>query len=593
MQSRHRSRTRPMSGTHRATRPYSDTGTRLNFNWVSLLVAAGVIGLVAWMFPREWLAKPTVTVTSDRAAFSPNGDGVQEEVAAFYTLGESGTVTVKVLNSAGVVLRTLVQGQGQTDGQHAVTWNGRDDGGQPVPDGLYRVVVTAAGTAQQTEHSIPVEVDTTPPRLQLANFADDQTTREANFTIEGTTEANVTLLISGDPRPVPVDANGVFRINRVLNEGLNPIDVRAVDGAGNEALLSRVVTVRTQPPTLTITEPVENNSFVSNTLVSVKGTVPPDVSVTVNGRQALVDERGGFALDIVLDEGENRLEIVARDVVGNETRNERLVTLRSQGPTINLTSVPDGLTVRDPSLRVSGQVEPGATLQVNGNSVPVDANGNFSTLIALQGGNNLLTVTATDIAGNATTVQRTVHYATGAAAAEAPFLSSFTLPELPQDPLLGRVLIGIGVLGIGFLIFGKVNSPIAFDITADSPTFYPNRISENRLMVLRLNLSRGARVDIDVYDEFNRHIMSLVERRPFGEGEHFRLWDGRGERGTLLNEGSYLIQATARTLTATASSAVWVRLDETPEARRRQTPRRYYEEQYDTEERVRSRGYSS
>jgi flagellar hook assembly protein FlgD len=590
MQSRHRTRTRPVNGTHRATRAYNENGTRLNFNWVSLLVVAGVIGLVAWMFPREWLAKPTVTVTSDRSAFSPNGDGVQEEVAAFYTLGENGTVTVQVLNSAGVVLRTLVQEQGQTDGQHAVTWNGRDDGGQPVPDGLYRVVVTAAGTAQQSEHSIPVEVDTTAPRLQLANFAEDQTTREPNFTIEGTTEANVTLLVSGDPRPVPVDANGVFRINRVLNEGLNPLDIRAVDAAGNEALVSRIVTVRTQPPTLTVTEPVESNSFVSNTLISVKGTVPPDVSVLVNGREATVDEQGGFALDIVLDEGENRLEIVARDEVGNETRSERLVTLRSQGPTVNLTSVPDGLTVRDPSLRVSGQVEPGSTLQVNGNTVPVDANGNFSTLIVLQGGNNLLTVTATDIAGNATSVQRTVHYATGTAATNDSFTSSFTLPELPQDPLLGRILIGVGVLGVGFLIFGKLNSPIAFDITADSPTFYPNRNSENRLLVLRLNLSRGARVDIDVYDEFNRHVMSLVERRTFGEGEHFRLWDGRGERGELLNEGSYLIQASARSATATTTSAVWVRLDETPEPRRRQSPRRYYEEHLDQEDRIRSRG---
>lgn len=590
MQSRHRSRTRPTSGTTRATRPYAGNGTRLNFNWVSLLVVAGVIGLVAWMFPREWLAKPTVTVTSDRSAFSPNGDGVQEEVAAFYTLSENGTVTVQVLNSAGLVLRTLVQEQGQTDGQHAVTWNGRDDGGQPVADGLYRIMVTAAGTAQQSEHSIPVEVDTTAPRLQLANFADNLTTRTKEFAIEGTTEANVTVLVSGDPRPIPVDANGVFRVNRVLNEGLNPLDIRAVDAAGNEALLSRVVTVRTQPPTLTITEPVETNSFVSNTLVSVKGTVPPDVIVTVNGREATVDQQGIFALDIVLDEGENRLEIVARDEVGNETRSERLVTLRSQGPTINLTSVPDGLTVRDPSLRVSGQVEPGSTLQVNGDTVPVDANGNFSTLIVLQGGNNLLSITATDIAGNATTIQRTVHYATGTAAAEEPFASSFTLPDLPQDPLLGRILIGVGVLGVGFLIFGKLNSPIAFDITADYPTFYPNRASEQRLLILRLNLSRGARVDIDVYDELNRHIMSLVERRPFGEGEHFRLWDGRNERGALLGEGSYLIQATARSTTATATSAVWVRLDETPEPRRRTTPRRYYEEHVDEGEYLRGRG---
>jgi flagellar hook assembly protein FlgD len=591
MQTRHRPRTRQNSGMVRATRPYAGNDSRLNFNWVSFAVVLGVIALVAWMFPREWLAKPNVTVTSDRSAFSPNGDGVQDDIAAFYTLSENGTVTVQVLNSAGMVMRTLMQEQGQTDGQHALTWDGRDDGGQPVPDGLYRVVVTANGIARQSEHSIPVEVDTAPPRLQLANFPDDLTTRETNFTIEGTTDPNITLLVSGDPRPIPVDTNGVFRVNRMLNEGINPLDIRAVDGAGNESLVSRVVTVRTQPPTLTITEPIETNSFVSNSLIAVRGTVPPDVSVTVNGREAVVDERGSFALDIVLDEGENRVTIVARDEVGNESRNERLITLRSQGPRLNLTSVPDGLTVRDPSLRVSGQVEPGSTLQVNGETVPVDANGNFSTLIVLQGGNNLLTVTATDIAGNATSVQRTVHYATGSTAVTTtPDFDSLTLPEMPQDPILWRVLIGVGVLGIGFLVFGKLNSPMALDITADYPTFYPNRNSEQRLLVLRLNLSRGARVDIDVYDEFNRHVMSLVERRPFGEGEHFRLWDGRSERGSLVGEGSYLIQATARTMTATATSAVWVRMDNTPEARRRTAPRRYYEEHMNETDRVSNRG---
>lgn len=579
MQTRQRPRTRPITGARRATRSMSDSSTRLN--WVSLLVALGVVGLLVVLFPLQWLAKPTVTVTTDRTAFSPNGDGIQDDVAAFYTLSEDGRVTAALENSAGLVVRTLIQEQDQTDGQHAATWDGRDDSGQIVADGLYQLHVIAAGTARQSDHRTPVEVDTTPPRLQLANFADDATTRESNFTIEGTTDPNVTLMVTGDPRPIPVDANGVFRVQRVLNEGLNPMDVRAVDAAGNESLVSRVVTLRTQPPTLTISEPAENNLFVSNNLISVKGTVPPDVDVTVNGRTAPVDERGSFALDIVLNEGENSIEILARDEVGNETRSERRVTLQSQGPTITIASVPDGLTVRDPSLRVSGRVDPGTTLQVNGNTVPVDANGNFSTLIALQGGNNLITVTAKDIAGNATSVQRSVYYETGST--EEPFLSSFEMPTIPDNPWVPRVLVGIGVAGILILLFGKLNSPVAFDLTADYSTFYPNRASDQRLLILRLNLSRSARVDIDVYDEFHRHVASLVEKRTFGDGEHFRLWDGRNRSGQLLQEGSYLIQATARTATASSNSAVWVRLDPTSAPPRRTAPRRAYHDEWEDE----------
>ncbi len=430
-ETRHRTAyARPRTQQRQGARNATAAITRPNF--VSLVIALGVIGLVVVMFPLDWLRAPSVTVAADQSAFSPNADGTQEEVAAFYTLSEPATVTALVRNSAGLVVRTLVPQKPEADGQHAILWDGRDDSGQAVPDGLYQVVVTAAATARTSEHSVPVEVDTTPPRLQLANFSDNTTTRESSLTVEGTTEPNVTVWVSGDPRSVPVDARGVFRVNRVLDEGLNSMDIRAVDAAGNETLLARAVTLRTRPPELTLDEPAENNAFVSNNLVTVRGSVPPDVEVAVNGRAATVDPQGAFALDLVLDEGENLLKVLATDPVGNESQIERRITLRSQGPTITIASVPDGLVVRDPSVRVSGRVDPGSDLRVNGNTVPVDANGNFSSLVALQGGNNLVTVTATDLAGNASTVQRTVHYATGTRAVGT--LPRVTLPDRAQQP---------------------------------------------------------------------------------------------------------------------------------------------------------------
>ncbi len=76
-----------------------------------------------------------------------------------------------------------------------------------------------------------------------------------------------------------------------------------------------------------------------------------------------------------------------------------------------------------------------------------------------------------------------------------------------------------------------------------------------------MHLSRGAKVDVDVYDEFNRPVVTLMTHRSLASGEHFRFWDGRNAVGQLLPGGSYLIQATARTATNTATSAVWVRLE--------------------------------
>jgi flagellar hook assembly protein FlgD len=519
----------------------------------------GVIGLLVVMFPLEWIANPSVTVSLDQNAFSPNDDGILEDVSAFYTLSEPADVMAVVLNSAGVTMRTLVNQQPENNGQHAVKWNGRDDSGQIVPDGLYQIAVTAAATARQNEHSVPVEVDTTPPTLQLANLANEQlTTAESVLTIEGTTDANVSVLVSGDPRPIPVDARGLFRVTRQLSEGVNILDVRAVDAAGNESIISREVMLRTQPPELVLLEPAENNAFVKNSLITVRGVSTSDATVTINGNQATVNEEGQFLIDLVLDEGENIIRVVASDPVGNQSAVERYINLNSTAPTITLASVPDGLVVHDPSLRVSGKTNAAVQLQVNGNPVPVDANGNFSALVPLQGGNNLLTVTASDLAGNASSVQRTVHYKTGGAVANTP---QWTIPDLPNSPFFWRVLIGIGLVGGSLWLFGGLSSPIAFDLTVDYPVFYPNRPTERRMLIMRMNLSRGAKIALDVYDEFNRHIATLVDERKMSNGEHFRLWDGRNNIGQTLHGGSYLVQATARTATNTATSAVWVRLD--------------------------------
>jgi flagellar basal-body rod modification protein FlgD len=59
-----------------------------------------------------------------------------------YSLAASAKdVSIQIKNSAGEVVRTLA---GQTGtGAHTVTWDGRSDGGQKLPDGTYAFSVTA------------------------------------------------------------------------------------------------------------------------------------------------------------------------------------------------------------------------------------------------------------------------------------------------------------------------------------------------------------------------------------------------------------------------------------------------------------------
>ena len=84
---------------------------------------------------------PTTSVESDNipADFSilniyPNPFNISTTIS--FTLPSSGFSTLAVFNTAGQKIRELVSGI-LAAGTHSVTWNGRDDYGQPVSSSIY------------------------------------------------------------------------------------------------------------------------------------------------------------------------------------------------------------------------------------------------------------------------------------------------------------------------------------------------------------------------------------------------------------------------------------------------------------------------
>ena len=69
-----------------------------------------------------------------------------------YVLPEMGTVTVKIYDAEGNLVRTMEQGK-EDEGLHTWTWNGLDDEGEEVPDGNYVFEVTATD-----DNDLPLEV---------------------------------------------------------------------------------------------------------------------------------------------------------------------------------------------------------------------------------------------------------------------------------------------------------------------------------------------------------------------------------------------------------------------------------------------------
>jgi len=104
------------------------------------------------------------------SAFSPDGDGAEDSTEVFLTLSEdSPSIAVVVYGSdSTTVVDTLLAPTPRSAGSHTVHWNGTNGAGQPVPDGLYLVKLTAQGTAaSDTTITLPVAVDVTPPAIQI------------------------------------------------------------------------------------------------------------------------------------------------------------------------------------------------------------------------------------------------------------------------------------------------------------------------------------------------------------------------------------------------------------------------------------------
>jgi hypothetical protein len=70
-----------------------------------------------------------------------------------YTVSRPGQVSLKVFNAAGQLVRTLVDDH-RTINRYAVTWDGNDEGGQPVASGVYFCRMESGSYAQSIKMTL-------------------------------------------------------------------------------------------------------------------------------------------------------------------------------------------------------------------------------------------------------------------------------------------------------------------------------------------------------------------------------------------------------------------------------------------------------
>jgi flagellar hook assembly protein FlgD len=521
---------------------------------ITALTIGGVLVLLAITFVADWLRTPGLTVSATSSFLSPNGDLDQDSISVSYSLSEEANVTAQVLGEGGGLVRTLMADRPQAAGQHFVVWDGLNDLSQPVADGRYRLQVTAKGPIRSASQGVTLQVDTQPPTLRLVNFPDGLRVRESALGVQGLTDSDTAVWVTGNPQPIGVDSQGRFSFQHRLVEGDNQVEVRAVDPAGNSTRLARQITLVTTPPEVVISAPVDDE-WTNQALATVGGQAPPGSTLEINDRQVGVNADGSFQYEMLLEEGDNLIRVVATDDVGNITTQERLVHLKTRPPSLAL-NVEEGSTVGDATLQVTGRTDGGATVMVNGQVVPVSALGDFQAMLNLFQGDNLIQAEARDQAGNVTNLTRRIRYDVSppARGMERLVRNWADLPSLALPLLVALPMILL-------LAFYRLR-PVSLVLSVDRRSFTPGVPGEGKVLILSLDLSKASRTTLEVLDQFGRPLATILHNRRRSAGEHHFFWDGYDDYGRAVPPGEYVVQAMAGTPGASVTSAVHVTVQE-------------------------------
>lgn len=307
-------------------------------------------------------------------------------------LGEPGA-TVTVTNAAGVVLGSATV---LADGSFSV---------ELAPAQINQQVLSVQQADPPGNISAPVTIDApdlTPPapatELRL-NAAGDQ--------LSGVGEAGTTVRVylgTTEIGTATVDADGTFVVD-LSSPQLNgqSLQVTLTDESENISPISSVTAVDTTPPATVVASLNDSGTqLIGSGEAGARITVMNDRGDMVG--QGVIDPDGTFVLDLTTPQIDGQvLTVVAQDVTGNPS-----APFEVTAPDLVPPAQPADLELDQAGTLLIGSAEPGSTITVRGpdntivGTVQATVDGTFSvTLSPAQNNGQLLTVVATDEAGNA------------------------------------------------------------------------------------------------------------------------------------------------------------------------------------------------
>lgn len=403
-------------------------------SWLTVSPASGTISSTA--------SSATASVSINTTGLKVGSYSGLLTVTAPGAIGTGGKVTVNLTVSPSTklsVATNLDQAAFAVSGAAAFSGGGRNWSMEDVPTGTYTIAYTAVpGYAKPEPQTLTIAdsgeivfsgayvLDDVPPTLALSALADGAYTNNATLNVAGTVADNGAVQgVTINDTAVTVNADGTFSQAVPLVAGVNFINVIASDTAGNATRDARTITLDQTSPVITISRP-SDNSVTNEADLTLSGTVDKTatVIVQVSGEHPAPAPMTGsaFSLPVALPFGQNTIQVTATDRAGNVGMVKRTVTFDNANPTIAVTYPAEDITTNQTSITLEGTVADltGTTVTVTYDgteSAPPVENGIFQQRLTFtEDKTYAVLVTATDAAGNTTTIQRNIIYATTPAA---------------------------------------------------------------------------------------------------------------------------------------------------------------------------------
>jgi bacillopeptidase F len=243
------------------------------------------------------------------------------------------------------------------DGEKANrSWQYEAGAWSPSPTAEGNIMIRAVVDYETSAPVITAPVITSPN--------DGTITNQSSVVVEGHSDPNVTVhLFNNDEEvaSVATGEDGTFSSEVTLNEGENRLTVKAsTDNGSSEASTPVKVVYDKVKPQLTIDSP-ENKLKTNQQEITVEGSVSDENLdwVKVNGQKITITD-GKYSKGILLDEGENVIEVVARDKAGNQETKQVTVFAEFTAPVVeNLVPTKNKKLKAGKSVKIAFDSEPG------------------------------------------------------------------------------------------------------------------------------------------------------------------------------------------------------------------------------------------